>query len=120
MRQSSFAIHMSLMESQYFAATAIHAGALRGAEEMSLLKLPKRKIPISIQVGDSDQFFSLKVVRETRDALKDAGFPVDLIEIKNHNHWYYDSASKFNQTAWEFLNQHELDADPQYQSYTWN
>ena len=26
---ASFALHMSLMESQYFAAAAIHAGALR-------------------------------------------------------------------------------------------
>ncbi len=25
-----FALHMSLMESQYFAAAAVHAGALRG------------------------------------------------------------------------------------------
>jgi len=114
-----FAIHMSLMESQYFAAAAIHAGALRSKEEFSLVKLPKRKIPISIQVGDSDQFFPLKEVRATRDALKEAGFPVDLIEIKNHNHYYYDKASKFNETAWAFLKQHELDADPQYQTYTW-
>jgi len=114
-----FALHMSLMESQYFAAAAIHAGALTD-EEMEMIKLAKRKIPISIQVGDSDQFFPLKPVRATRDALKDAGIPVELIEIPNHDHWYYDSASKFNQTAWEFLKKYELDADPFYQKYNWN
>ena len=114
-----FAIHMSLLESEYFAAAAIHAGALRGEDEMQMIKLPKRKIPISIQVGDSDDYFPLKLVRATRDALQEAGFPVDLIEIKNHNHWYYDSAAKFNQTAWEFLKKHELPADPVYQKYTW-
>ena len=115
-----FAIHMSLMESQYFAAAAIHAGALRSTEEMSLIKIPKRKIPISIQVGDSDAFFPLKEVRATRDALQEAGFPVDLIEIKNHDHFYYGGAAKFNQTAWEFLKKHELAEDPQYQQYSWN
>lgn len=113
-----FALHMSLMESEYFAATAIHAGALRG-DEAELIKLAKRKIPISIQVGDSDNFFPLTEVRATRDALKAADMPVDLIEIKNHNHWYYDKAAKFNQTAWEFLKQHELQADPQFAKYEW-
>lgn len=116
---ASFALHMSLMESQYFAATAIHAGAL-SSQDMGLIEMAKRKIPISIQVGDSDEFFPLKIVRATRDALKDAGFPVELIEIENHDHWYYDKAAKFNQTAWEFLKKYELDADPQYRKYRWN
>jgi poly(3-hydroxybutyrate) depolymerase len=116
---ASFALHMSLMESEYFAATAIHAGAL-SRQDMSLIELAKRKIPISIQVGDSDQYFPLEAVRATRDALKEAGFPVELTEIANHDHWYYDKASKFNQTAWEFLKKHELDSDPQYRKYRWN
>ena len=116
---AAFALHMSLMESEYFAATAIHAGSLRSDEEFQLIGLAKRKIPISIQVGDSDQFFPLKEVRATRDALKEAGMPVDLIEIENHDHWYYDKASKFNQTAWEFLKKHELAGDPRYQKYKW-
>ena len=116
---ASFALHMSLMESQYFAATAIHAGAL-APDDMSLIDLAKRKIPISIQVGDSDQFFPLKAVRATRDALKEAGIPVELIEIENHDHWYYDKAAKFNQTAWDFLKKYEQDAEPRYQKYNWN
>ncbi|HEV2837322.1 MAG TPA: PHB depolymerase family esterase [Pyrinomonadaceae bacterium] len=116
---ASFALHMSLMESQYFAATAIHAGALN-PEEYEVISLAKRKIPINIQVGDSDQLVPLKPVRATRDALKAAEIPVELIEIPNHDHWYYDSASKFNQTAWEFLKKYELDAEPQYQKYNWN
>ena len=116
---ASFALHMSLMESEYFAATAIHAGAL-APDDMSMIDLAKRKIPISIQVGDSDQFFPLKAVRATRDALKEAEIPVELIEIANHDHWYYDKAAKFNQTAWDFLKKYELDADPQYRKYKWN
>ena len=116
---ATFALHMSLMESQYFAATAIHAGAL-APDEMDEIGLAKRKIPISIQVGDSDAFFPLKAVRATRDALKEAGIPVELIEIPNHDHWYYDKAAKFNQTAWEFLKKYELDAEPYYRKYRWN
>jgi len=84
-----------------------------------MIELSKRKIPISIQVGDSDQFFPLPAVRATRDALKEAGFTVELIEIPNHDHWYYDSASKFNQTAWQFLKKYELEGDPHYAEYTW-
>ena len=116
---ASFALQMSLMESQYFAATAIHAGALSN-DDMELMDLAKRKIPISIQVGDSDEFFPLKIVRATRDALKAKDFPVELTEIADHDHWYYDKAAKFNQTAWEFLKKHELEGEPRYQKYNWN
>lgn len=116
---ATFALEMSLMESQYFAATAIHAGALLN-DDMELIGLAKRKIPISIQVGDSDEYFPLKIVRATRDALVGKDFPVELIEIANHDHWYYDKAAKFNQTAWEFLKKHELEGEPRYQKYNWN
>jgi len=116
---ASYALHMSLMESEYFAATAIHAGGLV-EQDMQLIPLAKRKIPISIQVGDRDQFVPLSVVRATRDALKQAGIPIDLIEIANHDHWYYDDAKTFNKTAWEFLKKFELDAEPRYQKYNWN
>jgi len=116
---ASFSLHMGLMESQYFAAVAIHAGALTG-QDYAIIELAKRKIPISMQIGDSDPLVPLKIVRATADALKEAGFTVDLIEIENHDHWYYDKASKFNQTAWEFLKKYELDADPKYQKYNWN
>jgi predicted peptidase len=116
---ATFALEMSLMESEYFAATAIHAGALL-KDDMELIPMAKRKIPISIQVGDSDEYFPLKIVRETRDALKTAGFIIELTEIANHDHWYYDQASKFNQTAWDFLKKVELEAGPKYQKYKWN
>ena len=116
---ASFALQICLMESQYFAATAVHAGALPDDAEQ-IIALAKRKIPMSIQVGDSDEFFPLKIVRQTRDVLKNAGIPVELIEIKNHDHWYYDQAAKFNQTAWDFLKKYELDADPVYRKYKWD
>jgi poly(3-hydroxybutyrate) depolymerase len=116
---ASFALEMSLMESQYFAATAIHAGALP-PEGRDLIEMAKRKIPISIQVGDSDQYFSLKVVRATRDALNAKGFAVELAELPNHDHWYYDLAPKINRTAWDFLKKYELESDPIYRKFSFN
>lgn len=113
---ASFALQMSLMESQYFAATAIHAGALR-PDDFGLIDLAKRKIPIFIQVGDSDQYFSLKVVRATRDALNARGFAAELTEIPGHDHNYYDTAAKTNSNAWEFLKKHELDNGPSYRKF---
>ena len=114
-----FGIEMALMESQYFAATAVHAGALT-RDDMELIDMAKRKIPISIQVGDSDEFFPVKIVRTTSDALKGKGFTVELVEIPNHDHWYYDQAPKFNQTAWDFLKKYELEEEPKYQKYKWD
>ena len=116
---ASFALEMSLMESQYFAATAIHAGALP-PEGRDLIEMAKRKIPISIQVGDSDQSFPLKVVRATRDALNAKGFAVELTELPNHDHWYYDLAPKINRTAWDFLKKYELESDPIYRKFNFN
>jgi poly(3-hydroxybutyrate) depolymerase len=116
---ATFALEISLMESQYFAATAIHAGAL-SADDGDLLDLAKRKIPIFIQVGDSDEAFPLKVVRATRDLLNAKGFSTELTEIAGHNHWYYDMAPKINLKAWEFLKKYELESDPVYRKFQFN
>lgn len=114
-----FALEISLLESQYFAATAVHAGALPPGDS-DLIDLAKRKIPIFIQVGDSDQYFSLKAVRATRDALNAKGFAVELTEMPGHDHWYYDLAPKINRTAWYFLKKYELESDPIYRTFNFN
>jgi len=114
-----FALEISLMESQYFAATAIHAGAL-GPDDSDLIDIAKRKIPIFIQVGDRDPGFPLKAVRATRDALNEKGFAVELTELPNHDHWYYDLAPKINRTAWDFLKKYELESDPIYRKFNFN
>ncbi len=90
-----FALMMSLMESQYFAAVAVHAGALPPSSS-DLADSAKRKIPMFIQVGDSDRSFPLKVVRATREMLNSKGFAVELTELPGHDHWYYDLAPKIN------------------------
>jgi poly(3-hydroxybutyrate) depolymerase len=110
------ALYMSLFESQYFAATAIHAGALP-KQSYSYIDDAKRKIPLAIWVGTVDASFPLPVVRATRDAMNERGFAVQLTEIPNHDHWYYDLAPKINKEAWEFLKKYELAEDPQYEQY---
>jgi len=114
-----FALETSLMESEYFAATAIHAGAL-APDDRELIQTAKRKIPMFFQVGDSDQSFPLKAVRATRDLLNQNGFAVELTEIPKHDHWYYELAPKINLAAWEFLKKYELNQDPVYRKFNFN
>ena len=109
-------LHLSLMESEYFAAAAVHAGALR-EDSFSLIDEAKRKIPIAMFVGTNDQLVPVSVVRATRDALKERGFTADLTEIKGHTHWYYDRASEINRSAWDFLKKYELAAEPKFEPY---
>ena len=111
-----FALLMSLYEPEYFAATAIHAGALSGGSTLAI-DVAKRKMPIQIQVGTVDAYFPLNVVRATSDALNSNGFSVQLVEIPGHDHWYYDLAPKINQTAWEFLKTFELPGEPLYEEH---
>lgn len=112
-----FALHMSMLESEYFASTAIHAGAWRQPKEYESIKYATRKIPIAIWVGTKDLFFPLASVRATRDALQKQGISVDVTEIEGHDHWYDDMASKINQNAWEFLKRRELASEQQYRQY---
>lgn len=111
---ASYALMLSLQESEYFAATAVHAGALP-PEASFLVSRAKRKIPLAIIVGTVDPYFSLTTVRETRDTLNGKGFALELTELPGHDHNYYDIAPKVNQMAWDFLSKHRLDADPHFE-----
>ncbi len=113
---ASFSLQMAIAESQYFAAAAVHAGRLH-EESYPMADEAKRKIPIKIVIGTKDTFFPLERVRATRDALVERGFPVELTEMKGHDHWYYDLAPKINQDCWEFLKQHRLEGEPAWVQY---
>jgi predicted esterase len=112
-----YALTVSMLESEYFAATAVHAGAWRQEKEYGLIHLAQRKIPMAIWVGTNDPYFSLKAVKATRDALQAQGFPVEVTEMPGHDHWYYDLAPKINQSAWEFLKKYELTRNQRYTEY---
>lgn len=112
-----YALYMALSESEYFAATAIHAGALNSGDGV-FVERAKRKIPIYIAVGTVDKFFPLANVRATRDMLNENGFNAQLIEMPGHDHWYYDLAPKINAAAWAFLKEHKLAGEPRYIKYS--
>lgn len=109
-------LDLGLLESEYFAAVAVHAGIVSPELEDVLARTP-RKIPVAIWVGTQDNFFPLAVVRRTRDALNAHGFDAQLIEIKNHTHDYYGSSADINKQAWTFLKRQSLGADPRFQPY---
>jgi tetratricopeptide (TPR) repeat protein len=113
---ATFALLMSLYESEYFSATAIHAGALQ-ADAFSLIDVAKRKTPIHIQVGTADDSYPLKVVTTTREQLNARGFAARLVVMPGHTHWYYDLAPEINERAWEFMKGFELPSEPRYEDY---
>jgi len=116
---SAGAIHgldLGVLESEYFAAVAAHAGVLN-QQTAAMLDQAPRKIPMAIWVGTNDALFPLAAVRQTRDVLNARGFNAQLTEIKNHTHNYYGIASNINKEVWEFLKQHKLAADPKFQQY---
>src|ERR1044071_5138652 len=106
-----------MSQSEYFAATAVHAGSWRSSEELDYAHLAKRKIPIAIFVGDVDQYFPLDSVKKTEELLKSNQFPVQVTVMKGHDHWYYDLAPDINRNAWAFLKQQSLTAEPKFTQY---
>jgi poly(3-hydroxybutyrate) depolymerase len=111
------ALHLALIESEYFAAVAVHAGMLQKGDGR-LVEEATRKIPIYLVVGTKDPLFPLEGVRATRDYLTRREFEVQLVEMKGHDHWYYDLAPKINADAWLFLKAQRLANEPRYTQYT--
>src|SRR5262249_45940612 len=112
-----FALNLSMMESEDFAATAIHAGSWRAEKGTDVIKYAKRKTPMAIIVGDRDAYFPLQSVKATEATLKERGFPIEVTVMKGHDHWYYDLAPQINRNLWDFLKRYELNEDPRYEAY---
>lgn len=95
------------LESEYFAAAAVHAMII--ADDYTwIVKKARRKTPIAIYIGDGDQFFKIEQVRKTRDLLEKEGFPLHYVELKGHDHNYYAVSDKINADAWNFLKENKL------------
>jgi poly(3-hydroxybutyrate) depolymerase len=103
-----YSLTLSMLESQLFAATAIHAGAWRTPNEFRAVPYAKRKIPIAMFIGDKDEYFPLFAVRKTQSALEQAGHPVSVTVIPGHNHPYASVALEVNRSAWEFMKANRL------------
>ena len=116
---SAGAVHglgLGLLESEYFAAIAAHAGIVPRDYQPFVAQAP-RKTPMAIWVGTDDPLFPVSAVRQTRAALVSAGFDTKLTEIKGHTHNYYGRSDSINKDVWAFLKEHKLAADPSYQPY---
>ncbi len=113
----SFALQIGLLESEYFAAAAIHAGVLQPAA-YGLTDYATRKIPFALVIGTKDALVPVTAVRATRDHLQKSGFTAELTELTNHTHDYYGRAESINRASWEFLQQHPLTADPKFTVYS--
>jgi poly(3-hydroxybutyrate) depolymerase len=111
-----FGLYMTALESEYFAAVAVSAGALR-PDNFKMLDEAERKVPVALFVGTRDPLFPVDVMRATRDAYKKRGFPVELTEIPNHDHNYYQLSADIDAKAWAFLKQHKLAAEPRYKEH---
>ena len=103
-----YSLTLSMLESQLFAATAVHAGAWRTASEFRAVQYAQRKIPLAIFVGDKDEYFPLFAVRKTQSALEKAGHPVSVTVIAGHTHRYADVALEVNRSAWQFMKANRL------------
>jgi poly(3-hydroxybutyrate) depolymerase len=97
----------AMLESRYFAAAAIHA--MRIADEYTwIVARASRKTPVAIYIGDQDQFIPIDGIRKTRDLLLKEGFSVHYVELKKHDHNYYDLSDQINADAWNFLKEVRL------------
>jgi poly(3-hydroxybutyrate) depolymerase len=104
---AEYALILAILDSHYFAATAVHAGALQPAN-LKLLAYAGRRMSIAIWVGDRDLFFPLDLVTATKKQFESSGFPVELTVIPNHDHNYYAISDQVNAKAWEFLKNRQL------------
>lgn len=110
------AIDLALLESEYFAAAAVHAGVL--TDPGAILRMADRKIPIGMWNGINDRAVPIEAARSTEATLKSAGFSVSLNAMAGHTHDYYGKAGQVNAEAWEMLKTTRLSADPKFKTYS--
>lgn len=106
---AAYALFLAVMDSDLFAATAIHAGSLQANPE-GLFEQAERKMPIAIWVGDRDPNFPLQTVEATRRLYAENGYEIKLTVIPNHDHNYYVISDQVNAKVWEFLKNERMPA----------
>ena len=106
---AEYALLPAILDSHYFAAIALHAGALQPGYS-KLFAYAGRRMPIAIWVGDHDPLFPLDSVTATKKEFEANGFPIKLSVIPNHDHNYYAISKDINADAWDFLKEAQLRA----------
>jgi len=103
-----YALMVAIIDSRFYAAAAVHAGALPPGYESQIVSRADRRTPIGIWVGDRDPLFHVDAVKATGSLLEANGFPVKLSVIPDHDHNYYLISDEVNRQAWSFLKKAQL------------
>ena len=104
---ASYGLILALVDSEYFAAIALHAGAL-GPENYGLFKQATQKTPIAIWVGSKDQNFPVEDVLATKRAFEAHGFHLDVHVLQGQTHNYDNFSEELDNYAWTFLKDKKL------------
>ncbi len=113
-----YGILLGLLESKYFAAVGVHAGALQ-EQEYVLISGAQRKIPIAIWSGRLDDSVPIDEVKKTYEELQRQGFPTAFHPIPNHTHNYYAMADVVNAEVWQYLKD-KRNESPEFIFYDWS
>ncbi|MBM0103524.1 dienelactone hydrolase family protein [Steroidobacter sp. S1-65] len=107
-----YALTLSMLESEFFAATAVFAGAWREPKEFIAVPHARRAIAVALYIGDRDEYFALQDVRKTHEALQTAGHPSNLTVLPGRSHNYSRVADEVNPAAWNWLKVYSSNAAP--------
>lgn len=97
-----YALALALVDSNYYAAVGVHAGAL-SPELYSLFAHANRKMPIDMWVGDRDNECDPETVRKTAAEFQSHGYQVKLSILINHSHDYGEVAGQIDHIAWKMF-----------------
>lgn len=106
---ASYGLILALLDSEYFAAIAVHAGAL-GPENYRLFEQVTQKTPIAIWVGSKDLNFPVEDVVATKRAFEAHGFRLDVHVLQGQTHNYDNFSEELDNKAWTFLKDKKLPA----------
>jgi poly(3-hydroxybutyrate) depolymerase len=97
-----YALLLSLVDSETFAAAAVYAGAIE-PDNQWLIERRKRTVPVGLWVGMEDRIVPPEVVRATQRILRERGVPAELHELRRRDHAYSPVAEEINEGIWRFL-----------------
>jgi len=103
-----YALIVAVIDSRFYAAAAVHAGALPPGYESQIISRADRRTPIAIWVGDRDPLFHVDAVTATQSLLEANSFPMKLSVIPDHDHNYYAISDEVNRQAWNFLKKAQM------------
>jgi poly(3-hydroxybutyrate) depolymerase len=102
-----YSLALALIDSEHFAAVAVHAGALR-PENYGLFEQATRQMPVAIWVGSLDQNFPVADVTDTKRAFDAHGYHLELHVLQGETHNYDNFSEELDNKAWSFLKDKRL------------